>query len=37
MCIPCTNKLYALTFFREWSVPDSGSLHTIEGRGVLPV
>ena len=26
--------LYALTYFREWSVPDSGSWHTIEGRGV---
>ena len=30
--------MYALTSFREWwSVPDSGSPHTIQGRGVLHV
>ena len=29
--------MYALTSFREWSVPDSGSPHTIKGRGMLPV
>ena len=28
--------MYALTSFREWSVPDSGSPHNIR-QGVLPV
>ena len=29
MCAPCAKIMYALTSYREWSVPDSGSPHTI--------